>query len=349
MTTAISIEQLVALNDEIASLVRAGVPLELGLRETGRDATGRLKEISETLAARMSSGASLAEALGAEQSRLPAAYRTVVEAGLRAGRLSAALESLSNYARELVELRRQVALALLYPLIVVSLAYLLFLVVIVDLVDRLRETYELFHLPIGWPLAIMVWAADAATRWWWVFPLCAAVSILWWMLSGGAHVLSFSGPARPLAWVPGVGLISRRFQFANFADLLGLLVDHDVPLPEAMRLSAEATAGPSLGNSVHQLAALVEQGNTASRGGYRYGFPPFLFWVLTQGRQSGELPRLLRHAATIYRRRAAHLVNWFKVVFPIVTALLIGGGVTGLYALTLFGPLIRFWSDLGVD
>jgi type II secretory pathway component PulF len=347
--TTISIDQLIALNDEIASLVRAGVPLELGLREIGQDSAGRLKEISEALATRMNSGESLPEALSAEQTRLPAAYRTVVEAGLRAGRLPAALESLSNYARELIELRRQIALALLYPLVVVSLAYLLFLVVIVDLVERLRETYELFRLPIHWPLAVVAWAADAATRWWWVLPLCAGVSVLWWMLTGGAHLLSFHGLARPLAWFPGVGLISRRFQFANFADLLALLVEHDVPLPEAMRLAAEATAGSSLGIAAHQLAALVEQGNVASAGGYRYGFPPFLFWVLTRGRQSGELPRLLRHATTIYRRRAANLVNWFKVGLPIVTALFIGGGVTAMYALTLFGPLVRFWSDLGVD
>jgi general secretion pathway protein F len=350
MSAAFTIDQLVALNDEIASLVRAGVPLELGLHETGIDSAGRLQEISTALAARMSAGATLPEALRAEETRLPVAYRTVVEAGLRAGRLPAALESLSNYARELVELRRQITLALLYPLIVASLAYLLFVVVIVDLVERLRETYELFRLPIHWPLAIVVSLADAAGRWWWIPPVVLGISIVWWMTTGGAQILNFDGPSRPLAWFPGVGLISRRFQSANFADLLALLVEHDVPLGEAMRLSADATGNAALRNGARQLAATIERGNFGSPGGrFRYGLPPFLFWVLTRGQQNGGLPRLLRHAATIYRRRASNLANWFKVVFPIVTALVIGGGVTALYALTLFGPLARFWSDLGVD
>ncbi len=350
MTTTFTIDQLVALNDEIASLVRAGVPLELGLREVGRDSAGKLQEISETLAARMSAGASLPEALRAEEARLPVAYRTVVEAGLRAGRLPAALESLSNYARELVELRRQITLALLYPLIVAALAYFLFIVVIADLVERLRETYLLFHIPIHWPLAIVVSMAETATRWWWVPPLCLGISVLWWMATGGVHILSFSGPARPLAWIPGVGLISRRFQCANFADLLALLVEHGVPLAEGLRLSADATGDAALRDRARQLAASIERGNVASASGaYRYGFPPFLFWALTHGQQAGGLARLLRHAGTIYRRRAANLANWFKVIFPIITALVIGGGVTALYALTLFGPLIRFWSDLGFD
>ena len=105
MTATFTIEQLTALNDEIASLVRGGVPLEPGLRELGRGGGGALAEISRLLSDRMTGGASLSEALRAEESRIPAVYRTVVEAGLRAGRLPAALEAFSNYARELVDLR----------------------------------------------------------------------------------------------------------------------------------------------------------------------------------------------------------------------------------------------------
>ena len=59
VATAFSIEQLIALNDEIVSLVRGGVPLELGLRELGGDSAGALQKISQSLAARMNAGASL--------------------------------------------------------------------------------------------------------------------------------------------------------------------------------------------------------------------------------------------------------------------------------------------------
>jgi type II secretory pathway component PulF len=350
MATSISIEQLVCLNDEIASLVRAGVPLELGLRNLGGDSAGALQEISQTLSMRMSAGESLSDALRAEEQRLPVVYRRVVEAGLRAGRLPVALEAISNYARELVELRRRITLALLYPLILVALAYSLFVVFMVDLVERLRETYELFHISIHWSLAIVISLAEAASRWWWAPPALLAVAIAWWIATGGANILSFSGPARPLAWIPGVALISRSFQIANFTDLLALLIDHDVPLPEGLRLSAGATGDARLQRSAELLATSVEHGDSASssRNG-RFGFPPFLFWVLTRGEPGQGLARLLRHAGAIYRRRATTLANWFKLVFPIVTALVIGGGVTMLYAATLFGPLARFWTDLGLE
>ena len=179
-------------------------------------------------------------------------YRTVVEAGLRAGRLPAALESISNYARELVELRRKITLALLYPFIVMALAYLLFLVVITDLIERLRETYEVFQIPLAWPLAILVSVAEFASRWWWIPPLLMLVAVIWWMTTGGAYILNFNGPARPLAWIPGVGAICRRFQLANFSDLLALLVEHEVPLPEGLRLTADATGDERLRRSARR-------------------------------------------------------------------------------------------------
>lgn len=350
LPAAFSIEQLVALNDEIASLVKGGVPLELGLSELGNDSAGALQEISQSLASRMNAGASLPEALHAEGTRLPATYRTVVEAGVRAGRLPAALEAISNYARELADLRRRLTLALLYPFIVVVLAYLLFGMFIVHMLRRLRETYEMFRLPMHWSLQLLSSVAEWVAQWWWLPLACLAAIAGWWMMTGGARMLTFSGAARPLAWIPCVARISRYFQYANFTDLLALMVEQQVPLPEALRLSAAATGDERLRRSGRELAQSIESSQPV--GGIlarRFGFPPFLFWVLTCGQTAGGLARLLRHAASIYRRQGVNLSHWLKIIFPIVAAVVIGGGVTVIYVLTLFGPIAQFWNDLGLD
>jgi len=348
MAASVSIEQLVALNDEIIGLVRGGVPLELGLAELGTDSAGALQQITQALVARMQAGASLSEALAAEQQRLPAAYRTIVDAGLRTGRLPSALESLSRYARELVDLRRRITLALVYPFLVVVLAYFLFAVFIVDLVERLRETYEMFRIPMHWSLQAVLATAHFVSRWWWAPPLVLVGIVIWWIMTGGANLLSFRGAARPLAEIPYVGRISRLFQLASFAELLALMIEHDVPLPEGLRLAADASGDPRLCRAGWNLAETVEQGTQPARDqARRFDFPPFLFWVLTCGQQQAGLTRLLRHAGAIYRRQADHLSHSFKVIFPIVAAVVIGGGVTVLYTLTLFGPLAQFWSDLG--
>ncbi len=344
---AVSLEQLVALNDEIAALVRAGVPLELGLREMGTQAGGAMGEISTALAGRMQTGVSLADALRAEEHRIPPVYRTVVEAGLRAGRLSVALEAMSSFARELIELRRQISSALVYPLIVFALAYGLFLVFTVDLVERFRETYETFRIPLHGALRLLVWISARVETWWWGPPAIVIGLILWWWTTGGAHVLSFTGTARPLSWIPGVGRIGRYFQYANFAELLALLVEHQVPLAEGLRLSADATGDARLKQAAHTMADAVARGDQAPVSAS--AFPPFLDWVLRQAARGASPVRLLRHAAGFYRRRAVNLTNWFKLMFPMFAAVVIGGGVTALYGLALFGPMGALLKDLVLD
>src|SRR5262245_34637244 len=123
---SITIDQLLALNTEIAALVRAGVPLERGLVVAGRDVRGRLGRIAAALSRRLSRGESLPEALDGEAQAIPALYRAVVEAGARSGRLSIALEGMARYVRGYSEARAAIGLALWYPVLVLSLAYLLF-------------------------------------------------------------------------------------------------------------------------------------------------------------------------------------------------------------------------------
>ena len=70
MTTA-TLDDLIALNDEIGALVRAGVPLEQGLAELGDDMPGRLGRVAAAVAERTARGESLQQALADHALALP--------------------------------------------------------------------------------------------------------------------------------------------------------------------------------------------------------------------------------------------------------------------------------------
>ena len=53
---SLSLEHLIALNDEIAALIRAGLPLERGLLSVGSDLPGRLGEVTRQVADGMGRG-----------------------------------------------------------------------------------------------------------------------------------------------------------------------------------------------------------------------------------------------------------------------------------------------------
>src|SRR5436309_10861324 len=85
----LSVDDLITLNDEIAGMARAGLPLDQGLamlaREMGR---GQLRQATADLAADLRSGHTLPQALDRLGSRVPPFYAGLVAAGARTGRLS---------------------------------------------------------------------------------------------------------------------------------------------------------------------------------------------------------------------------------------------------------------------
>lgn len=344
MSAPLTADDLAAFNAELTALVRAGVPLEPGLSALGREQRGRLGRLSAGVASRMRQGLPLDEALAAAGSEVPRAYGAIVRAGLKSGRLPAALETMTTLALELSDLRRKIGQSLLQPLILLVLAYILLIVFGVDLLERYRETFVSLEVV---PPRALTWLFEAApwvAAYWWVGPLLFLGCLGAWRLSGRTGLLSLSGWSTVLAWVPGVSAIARNYRDAGFAQLLALLCEHEVPLPEGIRLAAEATGDPGLKARAQKLALATERGKAP---GNRDGWPRFLHWTLTRGVQHGGLPRLLKHSAAVSRSRARMYSIWLQSLLPIVFLVGLGGVVVLLHAAVNLGPMTVLWFHLG--
>jgi general secretion pathway protein F len=323
------------------------VPLELGLLGFSRDQPAQLGRINSAIAERMSRGDSLPDAIAAEGDRFPPVYRVVVDAGLKSGRLTAALEAMSRFASELADLRRHVGLALVYPLIVLSLAYGLFVVFLLAIVGRFHDSAVVFDIPMGRALKFLFDLQGTAVYWAWLPPVCLLLFVWWWQARGRVDSLSGAGPQGPLGWIPGVKRIRSNSLHANFAELLALLIEHDVPLPQALELAADATGDAGIQNSAHQAADALRRGDDVGRALIgRGGFPPFLRWIVSQSPGQRSLAHSLHTAADLYRQRAVDATDWLKLGFPIAAGIVIGGGSALLYSLTVFLPLVDLLENL---
>ncbi len=344
-TRKVTLEELIALNDEIIALVRAGVPLEMGLRELGEDRAGVLGRLAVKLAGRLSQGESLPEALSHEELGLPRTYRAIVEAGLRAGRLTVALEGVSKTAWKLADLRRRIGLAMVYPLIVLMLAYGLFLLLCTQLLPRMKFLLG----SLGFQMEIYERLVDIGREayWWgWILPAVVVLLVLWWRSSGNQGFLSQNGrPAGMARLCPGLKKAVRYYHASQFADLLALLIEQEVPLTEAIVLAAEATGDQRMISTAGSIADETSRGLPAA-GHESRGFPPYLQWLITRPEAQGGMVQALRTAADMYRRKAVLIIEWIKVTFPVVAAVLIGGGATLIYTLTVFWPLTELLKSL---
>jgi general secretion pathway protein F len=344
----ITIDELLALNQEIVALVRAGVPLERGLLVAARDVRGRLGRIAGALGGRLSRGESLVEALGAEGQSIPPLYRAVVEAGARSGRLPVALEGLTRYVLGYSEARTTIGLALWYPLIVLVLAYALFVGLVSMVVPRFVATYESLGVASTAPLRWLNWLGSTVSYWWLAGPIFLVILAIAWIRSGSAARFQSSS----WSWLgifPWMRSILSSYETAGFSELLALLLEHQVAFPAAVVLAAESTGNARLTRAARGLAAAITRGEPvapALRTLDGRSFRPMLRSVLASGQGSESLVAGLHHLAGLYRERAKYHAQKLAIFLPVILMAAIGAGATLFYGLALFMPLASLLRGL---
>jgi general secretion pathway protein F len=347
-----TLSELIALNDEIAALVRAGVPLEMGLGQLGESAPSGLAHLSDRVSERMSAGASLQDALKDEGSHAPDVYVAVVEAGIRANRLPEALESVSTLSRSLLELHRKVVLALLYPLIVLVVSYALFVGFVFYFVSSLNGVYETLRFEPGYAIRAMVWLRESIQFWGPGVPLIALMLAIWLTRRQPKGLNAASLVPRSIhsfRWVPWIRSAMNQFDIATFARLAGLLVNHKAPLHEAILLAGHATGNAGIRADVDKIAARLQAGETLEVAiADSKHLPKFLRWMMVVGGQHGSLDATFEQASEVYEGRAQQQSHWARVTLPMIMTVGVAGVAVLLYGQALFLPVIELYEQLMV-
>ncbi len=318
------LEEVAALTAELAALSRAGLPLEVGL------SAGGLRRLQGRIAERLRHGASLETALAAEGNALPPAFRAVVAAGLRSGRLAEAVETVGRSATMLAELRRRLAVASIYPAVIVSFACLIAAVILPRTLSILDRTIADFtKSPPPWH-PVVRWL-DAAGPWLLLVPPALVLLLVW---TGGLSGLTMR--------LPGLHLALRSYRLSVFAELAAGLLDHGTPLDEALTLAADGSGDRRLRAEAAEAAALARSGAPPAKivAAFR-SMPRFARWLIDAAAEQGQLSPGLRQAADWSARRAAYRADLFRMTAPVVVTLAVGGTTVAAMAALTFGPTVE--------
>ena len=193
----------------------------------------------------------------------------------------------------------------------------------------------------------------------WVPVALALCLLLWWYRSGrairsttgsqwGRGGRFLFGRPRPHRW-PTVTQAMRDGRMATFAELLRLMNDHQVPMPEAVVLAADASGDRVLSQGARRIAERLESGAVLrTRSELPVEFPPLLGWSIVSGAGQVGLSRALAASAEMYRQRAARAARWAAVYLPIILTVVIGGSAVLLHGLLVFWPFTRLLYQLGL-
>jgi general secretion pathway protein F len=343
---SLTLDNLIALNGEIAALVRAGVPLEQGLADLADDLPGPVGNVAAELAQKTSRGEPLDQSIAELSGRMPPAYRAVIQAGVRAGRLPAALEAIAASARRINETYRGVVVAVSYPLLVFALVWGGLAYFCGALAPGLADSFRAMDLPGQRFLGVLGWLGRWAVFW---GPLVPALFLLlvvaWWRACTRAATLHGRRSVWLFGGLPWMGSLLRWSRTATFLDVLGLLVENQTPLSEALFLASQAAGDAKTSQAARKLAEAIDRGQTQPdlRGS---AFPPLMNWLMLAARRDGSLVPALEHSAAVYHRRARCQADFLRILLPVFLTGIFAGGLTAAYAMVVFLPYIAMLHRL---
>lgn len=322
--------QVGALTAELATLLRAGLPLDRALEILiGLADNPRMQALMTRVRDDVRGGAALSRALEAHPMAFSRFYVGMIRAGEAGGALGTVLARISEFMERSKELKETVTSALIYPIILVLASVTSVLLLLVFVVPQFSQMFEQSGKALPLATQIVIATGDWLRKYWWTLPL--AILLVWryfaWQMGSAAGKARWDGR---LLRLPLVGDLLTKIEVARFARTLGTLLTNGIPL-----LAALDVVKDTVGNSV------IAAGLSAAREQLQAGqglskplmaqeiFPPLAVHMVGVGEETGRLDEMLTRIADVYDREVAlavkRMLALLEPVMILGLGLIIGG------------------------
>ena len=337
----LSAAELSLLTRQMATLLDSGLTLEQAIAALMEEAEAPLtREVLGGVKAEIMAGASLAAALGSYARSFPEFYRALVHGGEESGALPVVLQHLADYLDARQALWQKTSLALLYPILVTTVALAIVTGLLVYVVPQVVQVFQQSRQALPWLTRGLIGLSDFLRAAW---PYLAAAA------AAGAFAAhrALRRPALRRRWhalllgVPRLGPLVRGVNTSRFASTLAILVAGGVPLLGALASAARVMGNAVMRDAVERTIARVREGVSLARAlGETRAFPPLLVHLVASGEASGKLEQMLNRAARLETQALERRLAVFLTLLEPVM-ILVMGAVVLLIVLAILLPIIE--------
>lgn len=344
--SSISSREFLIFNQELATLLRAGMPLvqSLDLLKT-RIQSPVFRSVLNDIHERVRSGSALSDAFAVHSALFPSVYTASLVAGERSGNLDAVLRRFVEYSKIIATVRRKTMSALIYPIILVSLATVLVSVIVLKVVPAFSDFYESFNAQLPLVTRVIVGISDFVLTYFWLMliALVAVIATVYaWARQPGQKVRL----DRWLLGLPMLGEVARKFATSQMARTLSTLLGGGLPLVNALDIAARSVGNRFIARELDAVSARVREGSSfAGALEARHVFPDVAVKMAEVGESTGALQDMLNTVADFYDEEISTNMERFVTLIEPILLVIMGIVIAGLL-LALYMPLFQLGSVL---
>lgn len=306
----VSAADLSLFTRQLATLVRAGLPLEEALLAVSQQTEKpRVQSIVLGVRARVMEGHTLADGFAEFPRIFPEIYRATVAAGEQAGHLDRVLERLADYTEGREQIRQKVLAAMLYPIVLTVMSFGIVSLLMVYVVPKVVAVFENSKAKLPMVTRLLI-STSAFFRNYGLYLLIAAVVAVVLFRRWQRDPAARRRVQRLQLRTPLVGKLTRGFNTARFTRTFSILSASAVPVLEALRISGEVVTNLPMRDAVTDAAARVREGAPIGRSlAVSRMFPPMTIHLISSGESSGQLENMLERAAISQERELDGLLS----------------------------------------
>ena len=326
---------------QLATLLEAGLPLEQALAvliEQGDNPA--MRQVIAALRSEVLAGNTLARAMDKHKDTFPEIHRALINAGEASGELATVMDKLATYSEAQQALQQKIALAMIYPAIVIFVAILVVGGLLIFVVPSVVEVFQQTHQALPFLTRALIALSDFLSATWLYL---IALLIIGGFVAQRAlqqEALRYQLHLKLLR-LPIVGKLIRGSNTARMASTLSILVGSGVGLLTALTAACGVLTNLPMRRALEDAAMKVREGVTLSRALAASGlFPPVLVHLIASGEQSGRLDTMLDRVAKQQTQEVSGFTTALTSILEPVLILFMGAVVL-LIVLAILLPIIQ--------
>jgi len=341
----IKVKEIAVFFRQFSVMIDAGLPLVQCLEILAANQENQAFQKTLTgVRTTVEGGSTLANAMRQYPKIFDDLTTNMIEAGETGGILDIILQRLALYVEKAVKLKAAVKSALIYPVSVVSLAFLIVGALLKWVVPIFANLFAGLNVALPLPTRIVIGLSGFIGQFWWFFILGIG-GIIFGMRQARKNPQAAYYMDYALLKMPILGMLLRKIAVARFTRTLGTLITSGVPILEGLAITARTSGNKVLEEALMKVRKAIEEGRTIVDPLRECGvFPNMVTQMIGVGEATGAMDSMLQKIADFYEDEVdAATKDMLALLEPVIIGLLgimIGGIVISLY-MPLFSMIAK--------
>ena len=341
----LSDSELLFILESLAAMLSSGISIVEALNSIEEDTPSKkTRSLIHSIVEDISSGKSLSESFGKFPESFDSVFLSIIKSGEASGKLDKVLQSAAISLKESIETKGNIKSALFYPAIVISVLCIVTFLVFGYSLPQVAKVF--FDLKIKLPsysatvLHIALWFGD--NKVYIVVVLAVLIFSSYFLLKINSVKKQVFGLVFQL---PVISNIIRLIDLASFSQTTGLLLTSGVPILDALAISKNVVNSRRLHADIEKIINKITEGSTLEEAMKTVprSFPALLRRVIGVGEETGNLDTELEDISKFYNRKFTEIIKNLTVIIEPVLIVVIAV----LVALVLVSVVLPIYQGSG--